>query len=295
VERELLGLPPKEDGKKTLWIPKGLVIVIPDRSGRIYRIKIRRPLEERKRFLENLKYYQIEGSGDAPMVIRPVGKSRGLLTIEAELDGQAAAVSHPQVTIVAFGSTSAPIDAGLRDELAASPVILVALDADPKKDGKAGAGPSKAEDWIAEFPQAKFWPVPSGKDIGEYFEQSGNIRLWIESGLLPERTENQPLENDGKTLPLSENLRGRGGDDSPVLSSNGVPPEVFELRDLLKASGVMLWKREGGRDLGIRKPVNYDFGKYHKRIDELVFLSFEVGGYIDTLPDGLIGPNGLIR
>ena len=107
--------------------------------------------------------------------------------------------------------------------------------------------------------------------------------------------EKKPLDNDSKTPHLYEDSRGREGGESLVSLKSAVPPEVVELRDLLKTTGVMLHKREGGQDLGIKTPADYDFGKHHARLDELVFIDPVVFKHILRLPDGLIGPKNLIR
>ena len=308
VSRDAIGLPPKGD-KETLWLPAGLVIPVADESGRVIRIRIRRSESERERFLPDLKYCWLEGSGTGTMVIRPEGKSRGAVIVEAELDGYAIAAAHVGVMVVALGTVSVGIDDELRAELADQPVILVALDADEKENGKkTAAGPVKVGAWLSEYAQARFWPVPQGKDPGEYVECGGDLYTWIEAGLIQDiPVALQTSDHDLNLLPESASTRGEGGinnipsveADELLLSRTeatvDVPVEVFELRDLLEASGVLLYKREGGRDLGIKKPDDYDFDKFHKRIDELVFMDLIVGGYINTLPDGLIGSKGLIR
>ena len=53
--------------------------------------------------------------------------------------------------------------------------------------------------------------------------------------MVPEMPENQPPENDSKTLPLSEDLRGRGGVDST--------PTLSEVNSLVVISG----QTESGR------------------------------------------------
>lgn len=184
VKREDIGLSLR-DGKAELWVPGGLLISIYD-DNRIHRLRVRRTDEARARFLPDLKYVWLEGSGNEPMILRPAGRIRGAVIIEAELDAIATAAAHDQVLVIAIGSVSTGLPPALRAELAALPVILVALDADPAKDGKAGAGPKWIARWQNAFRQAKFWPVPEGKDPGHYAELGGNLRLWIEAGLVPE-------------------------------------------------------------------------------------------------------------
>lgn len=212
IPRASVGLPPRDDGKDTLWIPAGLVIPTYDASGDIHRLRIRRTDAERERFLSELKYVWIEGSGNAPMVLAPES-SRGFLIVEAELDAIACASAHPEVTTVALGTVSAGLDAQMSQHLEAAPVILVALDADPGKDGKTGAGPKAIAAWCRQYRHAKYWPVPAGKDPGDYVREPGaDLRSWIEAGLLPPIAPVKPQSRahaEG-TIPLSDQVGGAG-------------------------------------------------------------------------------------
>lgn len=186
VERAAIGLQPVE-GKPTLWVPAGLIITVFDAAGSVHRLRIRRPGWARKDFLPDLKYVWIEGSGTEPMVIRPLsGVSRGWAVVEAELDGMACAAAHDDVTVLALGTVKAPITEAMRQELQAAPVLLICLDADPGKNGKKGPGPEAVAAWRREFRQARFWPVPAGKDPGDYVkEHHGDLHAWLEAGLPP--------------------------------------------------------------------------------------------------------------
>jgi len=188
VKRDAIGLPPK-DGKPELWVPGGLVVAIWDENT-IHRLRIRRTDEDRGRFLPALKYVWLEGSGTEPLIIRPAGKIRGAVIVESELDAYAVAAAHDQVMVIALGTVGAGLPPELRREVALIPTILVALDADSDQGNKpnSGAGPAAVKKWLATFRQARFWPVPNGKDPGEYAQHGGNIRAWIETGLIPELT-----------------------------------------------------------------------------------------------------------
>jgi len=90
--------------------------------------------------------------------------------------------------VLAIGTVKGPLPEGLLQELAELPVILVALDADDGKNKKPGAGQQAVATWLKQFRHAKYWPVPAGKDPGEYVkEHQGDIAAWVESGLIPER------------------------------------------------------------------------------------------------------------
>jgi DNA primase len=183
VDRAALELDPKGD-KTILWIPGGLVIPTLDEQQHVYRLRIRRTDEARGRFLSDLKYVWIEGSGTAPLVITPISISRGVLIIEAELDAMACASAHQEVTVIALGTVRANITPAIAEQIAAAPVILAALDADTGDATKAGAGPEAVTSWLNTYRQARYWPVPLGKDPGDYVKDyGGRLFPWIECGL----------------------------------------------------------------------------------------------------------------
>lgn len=179
-DRASIGLPPERNGKNNLWVPSGLVIpTLVD--GRIHRLRIRRTPQDRERLLPDLKYYQVEGSGRAPYAIEPSGPLRGVVIVEAELDAIACADAHPDVMAVSVQTAAGGVTEALRALIASAPVILLALDAD---SGDSPAGPKAVRAWMDAHRQARFWPVPSGKDPGDYAAQ-GDLRSWIEAGLPP--------------------------------------------------------------------------------------------------------------
>ncbi len=206
TNRQDIGLLPK-DGKNQLWVPGGLVIPIIDKNNSVHRLRIRRPAVDRKKFLEKLKYVWIEGSGTHPFLIRPENKPRGAVIVEAELDAMAVAAAHPEVMVVAIGTVAAGIPEPLRTELRSVPVILIALDADQAKTaGETGPGPKAAKIWSNTYRHARYWPVPSGKDPGD-FAKTGNITDWIEAGLVPPVAQNNIKNQD---LPLSPGCNQKG-------------------------------------------------------------------------------------
>jgi hypothetical protein len=185
IDRASIGLPPERDGKTDLWVPAGLVIPTIDAAGNVHRLRIRRTDADREKFLPDLKYVWLEGSGTAPW-LATVKAPRGVVVVEAELDAMACAAAHHEVAVVALGTVAAALTPEISAILAAAPVILVALDADPGKDGKAGAGPKAIKSWLSKWRQARYWPVPAGKDPGDYVrDHGGNLRQWIEAGLVP--------------------------------------------------------------------------------------------------------------
>lgn len=208
IDRKSIGLPPGDNDKPTLWVPKGLLVVIPAAAGTVHRVRIRRTKEDMDKFLPDLKYYWVPGGGTGPFVIRPAGKIRGVVIIEAELDAIATASAHDQVMVIALGTVSTGLPDDLREDLHTVPIILVALDAETGKDGKQGAGPEAFATWRREFRQAKYWPVPTAKDPGEYYENGGDLHAWIEAGLVPELAKAAPRHD----LPVSPDCYQQGGE-----------------------------------------------------------------------------------
>lgn len=211
VDRESLQLPIKEDGKTKLWIPGGLLIPIPSPDGAVNRIRVRRTKQAMKKFLHDRKYVWIQGSGSRPLIIRPAAgeKCRGVVIIETELDAFAIAAAHHQVMVIGIGTVRGSLPADVLEEIASLATILVALDADPQKAGKQGAGPAAAATWLGQFRHARYWPVPTGKDPGEYAAAGGSLFDWIEAGLIPEITS--PPASSSQDLPISPDCHQQGG------------------------------------------------------------------------------------
>lgn len=243
--RQEIGLAPRE-GKETLWIPAGLVIRIDNQDGTIHRIRIRRPSWAREKFLPDLKYVWIEGSGTAPMVIRPQGSSRGVVLVEAELDAMAVAAAHQEVTVIALGTVSTGLPTDIKAEIESAPVILLALDADPGKDGKPGAGPAAIAAWRHGFRQAKFWPVPAGKDPGDYVKvHSGNLHAWVEAGLIPQIKAPEDPAHDAMSSPVGSPMGGEGVDNTatPEVAPDYRIVTLTDGREIHVVADETLWKK----------------------------------------------------
>ena len=222
VSRFPIGLDRIKNGKSTVWIPDGLVIPTFAASGEIHRLRIRRPDASRAKFLPDLKYVFIEGSGTMPLVIRSEagqGGGRGTVIVEAELDAMAVAAAHDQITAIAIGTVSAGLPSHLNEEMEKTATILVTLDADPGKNGKPGPGPAAVKRWLDRWRQARFWPVPQGKDPGDYAKTGRPLRPWIESGLIPEIKPT--ITHDHAFIPGSSSTGGKGEESSSI-------PAVFK-------------------------------------------------------------------
>lgn len=164
-----------EDNGKKLWLPEGLVIPWTV-DGRIHRLRIRRPAPDAEP-----RYYVVPGSGMAPMMIRPdslSGRGRAAwLIVESELD--AILVSQDAGEIIgaaSLGNSTAKPDGELYEALKGAACILNALDND-------AAGAKAWKWWQTHFVQAERWPVPQGKDPGDYRKGGGDIRAWVLAGL----------------------------------------------------------------------------------------------------------------
>ena len=156
-----------DDNGKKLYIPIGLVIPF-FVEGRLVRVRVRQPEDEPR-------YLVIQGSGMATWISNP--ERPGLAVIESELD----AILIDQdagdiVGTIALGNNSARPDVATAAALARATQILNALDFDI-------AGAKRWIWWEENFKQADRWPVPGGKDPGEYRSSGGDIRGWILDGL----------------------------------------------------------------------------------------------------------------
>ena len=178
------GLPDETNGKgnkKKLWIPKGYLIPQWNLEGHLTMLQVRlnELLPDSK-----MRYYPVKGSTVTPMTIPPEpslppGRT-AWVTVESRLDALLVARhAGDLVGTMALGNNSANPDPEAMPMLDASPLILNALDFDE-------AGESSFEKWQRRFKTAKRWPVPEGKDPGEYAQDhNGDIREWILAGLPP--------------------------------------------------------------------------------------------------------------
>lgn len=295
VDRASIGLDPMKKGKSTLWVPSGLLIPIYDLEGRIHRLRVRRPGWARQKFLPELKYVWLDGSGFEPMVIVPAGQPRGAVIVEAELDAMACAAAHGEVLVVALGTVRGGLTGQLRELLAASPVIMVALDAEPGKDGKPGPGPEAVAVWLRQYRQAKFWPVPAGKDPGDYVkEHGGNLQLWLEAGLPPALCpSHDPMSSPDCTT------TGGGGTATVVnkvenaAAEIGVypvecDPELLELLEIMQHQQAYLLVQWHGRELGFWFPPPLDmYNRVERhRANDILYSGRQVPALVGLLPAG---------
>lgn len=185
--REAWGLPVelKEDGKKKkMFIPSGILIPFFDEAGQPHRIRIRRN-DIRP---DDARYFWVKGSGDDVPVIGGVDR-RGLVVVESDLDAFMVRwqCRDLDISVIPLGTCSAKPKGWAMQALGKALAILVAHDFEPRTNEKTGKaenpGGQGARWWLQQFPRATRWPVPVGKDPGEYFEQGGDIRAWVLAGL----------------------------------------------------------------------------------------------------------------
>lgn len=262
----------REDGRpKALWIPRGLVIPY-FIEGVLQRLRIRRPDGEPR-------YYVLPGSSMAVMMIG--FDRRAFVVVESELDAISCAAACPLAGAVALGSVSAKPDAAVEQALREALSILLALDYDE-------AGKKAAAWWSRNYPNVSRWPVPNGKDPGDARRLGIDLEQWIKAGLPPVMTiERGGAAKDVVYVPAGPTTTSCGLDDG---QTNGLPPEIFELRELLlKNRGVVI----------INSPERYTVirnGKYvGGRINELVFRVPVVTDYLMGHPAEKIDWSNILR
>lgn len=286
VDRARIGLGPRDDGKTELWTPAGLVIA-EEVAGLVCRIKIRRPEADRERFLPDLKYVAIEGGAREPLFIVPEGAPRGAVIVEAELDAQAVAAAHGEVVVVALGTVANGITAEQRKLLDGCRVILIALDAD-------GPGAKAVAAWQRSFRQAVVWPVPMGKDPGDYVgKHGGDLAAWVEAGLMPGAPAVEAgngKKHDEELLPDSR----EGGQGERFHQGKQYADDVEELAALLRDNPVRVVKRDGEVRLSGSRSWAAENSDAFARLSELVFRSELCGWVIEKNPALIIDGSNLM-
>lgn len=188
--REAWGLPTvyKENNKpKKLLIPAGILIPFFDVDGNPHRIRIRRSSPPKP----DEKYYWLKGSGNDVPVIGGNDR-RGVVVVESDLDAFMVRwqCRYLDVSVIPLGTCCAKPKGWAMQALEQALAILVAHDFEPRTNEKTGKpenpGGQGARWWLQQFQRAKRWPVPAGKDPGEYYQDhGGDIRKWVLDGLPP--------------------------------------------------------------------------------------------------------------
>jgi hypothetical protein len=187
--RTVWGLPEEtwSDGKpKKLKLHSGLLIPT-FVDGLVHRLRIRRPKETLK---ENEPgYLEVKGSGNDRIITNP--QARAVVIVESDLDALLIDwVAGDLVGAMPVVSATAKPKASTWDQLSQALCLLVSTDYEPswsdEKKQWTNVGGKASLWWQQQFPRALRWPVPAGKDPGEYFsDHSGDLRAWILAGLPP--------------------------------------------------------------------------------------------------------------
>lgn len=302
-KRETLGLPPDPD-RPWVWVPAGLLLPVWDSGGRLHRLRVRRPGPLRQKYRPDRKYQWIEGSGTAPMVLPTTEPVRGAVIVEAELDGLACAAAHPEVLVVAVGTVAAGVDPDLDPMLQASPVVLVALDADssppPQEQGKPprqAAGPAAVARWVARYPQARYWPVPVGKDPGEYAQAGGDLGAWIEAGLPPKVPTVSAHLATPQDVQISLEATARGGageadEELPLAAVDDLPAFVALLR---QEDGRLYYSPGGELVVRFSGLTDEDGLARRGRLRQIMYGGGLVADTLERLPRGKYCPAACIE
>ncbi|MEW6490194.1 MAG: alpha helicase [Thermodesulfobacteriota bacterium] len=177
--RAAWGLPQelRSDGKpKKLWLPAGILIPTLAPTGIVVRLRIRREHVEEGR----PRYYQVPGAGNDLVLLGDLA-ARAVVVVESDLD--ALLVAHAAgdlVQVLPLTTATAKPRESAAAVLARALAILVATDLDANQ-----AGGKAARWWLQHYPRARRWPVPAGKDPGEYAQAGGDVRAWVLAGLPP--------------------------------------------------------------------------------------------------------------
>ncbi|MBU1008104.1 toprim domain-containing protein [Candidatus Dependentiae bacterium] len=157
----------EDAAKKSVWLPRGIVIPMFDEKGNVVRIKIRRSdYDDRSKFV--VVSGGINGFGLVGNINCEV-----MVVVESELD--AYAIHHAVgdfVFVVSAGSCITNPD-NVTDFLAKrTKNLLICCDNDD-------AGEKMFEKWKRLYNHAERFSTPIGKDIGEYVESGGDVRMFF--------------------------------------------------------------------------------------------------------------------
>jgi hypothetical protein len=183
------------------------------------------------------------GSTPAPLLIRP--EARAFVVVEAELDGmlaaQAACAAGLDCGALAVLTNRGKPDAAAHRALQGAAAILLALDFDQPDAQGNRAGIMGLPWWQETYPAlAERWPVPEGKDPGDYAALGHDLGAWIRAGL----EEAAPaLALTVGRLATGRKDSGRGVSQQPVRKET--PKAVAKLRKYLMQCPVACVFRDG--------------------------------------------------
>jgi DNA primase len=204
------------------------------------------------------KYDYIKGSVREMFLTNP--SARAFVTIESMFDCIAVDVAAGDV-----GTTGMRPDLRAAAALDGSLCILGGLDNDV-------AGIKAGEWWENTYRQYRRWPVPEGKDPGEFFERGGDLRAWILAGLPP-------------ALLPAEEIRQMGE------MNRSRHPDLDEFKQILYAADGKFQVYDRGYSVGPSLPEQWkvEHPDRARRFSQLLHQSDAVGDFIEGLKDGLYG------
>lgn len=261
---------------RMMALPAGLVIpYCPD--GQLHRITIRLLRPDPK--TPKKKYHYVTGSIRDLWLTNPTAGA--FVTHEAELDCIAIEdAAGDLVGTIGIGSTGVRPDLRTAAALQQSLCILGGLDFDGIGSKGSKAVIQSGTWWQTTYPQYKRWPVPAGKDAGEFFQSGGDLRLWIMAGL-PDFL--RPSNDVKKTEP---NLYPAAALD---LSIGGATTDLAELKELLRQSRGYIRIFDGGVNVAKEVPTKWQQDNWAAsgRISWLLNNSLRVSDWIGNMADGL--------
>lgn len=174
-DRKALVLEPTQDGKETVWFPRGITIPTTE-HGKIIRMKVRRddwqPSDTLPKYIEisgGIKGLNLIGNRNNPDII----------VVESELDAFAVHWTlEGRALVVAVGSNTKHPDSMTHALAKRSDRLLVVCDNDDP-------GKVMEAKWQELYPKARVITVPIGKDIGEAFEQGFDVAGFLKKHLEP--------------------------------------------------------------------------------------------------------------
>lgn len=215
--RSGLGLGKKErEGRevKKIFLPRGIMIPTFRADGRLVNLRTRKhnadvqaEKEKAGKAKEVQKYLSLEGGADPTFCLRS-SRPEHLATyavVEAELD--AILIHHVTggfVGAVAIRSNRNKPDAATHALLSKAARVLIALDYD-------AAGADGVVWWMNTYAAAVRWPVPEGKDPGDYFGMGGDVRQWLREALPLSSAARRTEAHGGSVADMASNAQKNAG------------------------------------------------------------------------------------
>ena len=284
--RSAWGLEPRkktaQDGtvtlKRTLFLPRGILIPAFDAPGAPLRLRVRRSDGDGAQWGDT--YMVVEGS--AMPALLAGDDPRAVVVVEAELDALAVAFAAGDlVTACAVLTNAGRPDAAAHAVLSRALRILVALDFDE-------AGARGWSWWRETYPQARRWPVPEGKDPGDAVKLGCDLRQWVRAGLPPALTlgASESGPRISKEPPQAAREPAPRVEIAPAILA--LRSLVDELRGLLRAGSLRIDKR--GRQTRLRAPEEWQRANAepYRRAWELTYICTEIREYIASHPDAVL-------